>query len=173
MKQQNASAPDLAAFVARFGGVYEHAPWVAEQAYRSARDLADAAAIAAVFAACVDAASDDAKLALIRAHPDLAGRAAVRGDLTADSADEQSSAGIDRCSPEEFGRFEQCNTRYKKKFGFPFVMAVRDSNRHEILAAFERRLSNSRDAEFAQAIAEIHKIARLRFEKLFAESTAA
>jgi OHCU decarboxylase len=172
MKLQNASAPDLAAFVERYGDVYEHSPWVAEQAYRDIRNLADAAAIAEVFAACVDAISDDAKLALIRAHPDLAGRAAVRGDLTADSTDEQASAGIDRCTPEEFRRFEQCNVQYKEKFGFPFVMAVRNSNRHEILAAFQRRISNSHDAEFAQAIAEIHKIARLRLEKLFAESTA-
>jgi 2-oxo-4-hydroxy-4-carboxy-5-ureidoimidazoline decarboxylase len=99
---------------------------------------------------------------LIKAHPDLAGRAAIAGELTEASNEEQASAGIDQCSPEEFARFQDLNERYKAKFDFPFVMAVRKSNRHEILVAFETRLSNDPDDEFEQAIAEIHKIARLR-----------
>ncbi len=167
------SAQSLAAFVARYGGVYEHSPWVAEQGFAAVSDPAGAGELAAIFAACVDRADAETRLGLIRAHPDLAGRAAVRGELTGDSTDEQASAGINQCSPEEFRRFLDFNDRYRKKFGFPFVMAVRNSNRHEILAAFERRLLNDREQEFAQAIKEIHKIARLRLELLFKESNAA
>jgi 2-oxo-4-hydroxy-4-carboxy-5-ureidoimidazoline decarboxylase len=163
----------LSAFVARYGGVYEHSPWVAEQSFAAVSDNSGAAELAATFAACVDRTDSETKLALIRAHPDLAGRAAVRGELTGDSTDEQASAGINQCSPEEFRRFQEFNERYRKKFGFPFVMAVRNSNRHEILAAFERRLRNDRELEFAQAIGEIHKIARMRLESLFRESNAA
>jgi 2-oxo-4-hydroxy-4-carboxy-5-ureidoimidazoline decarboxylase len=167
------SSQNLAAFVARYGGVYEHSPWVAEQSFAAVSERAGAEELATTFAACVDRADAETRRALIRAHPDLAGRAAVRGELTGESTDEQASAGINQCSPEEFRRFQDFNDRYRKKFGFPFVMAVRNSNRHEILAAFERRLRNDREQEFAQAIGEIHKIARMRLEALFRESNAA
>lgn len=170
-KRTNASE-----FVARFGSVYEHSPWVAEQCFADAHELADPEGIAAVFAAGVDRADRATKLALIRAHPDLAGRAAarnvVRGELTEASSAEQASAGIDQCSPEELQRFHECNERYKDKFGFPFVMAVRNSNRHEILAAFENRLQHDREQEFDRAIGEIHKIARLRLLKMFEDTSA-
>lgn len=106
----------------------------------------------------------DRKLKLIRAHPDLAGKAAIAGELTQESSDEQKSAGIDRCTPGEYDRFQSLNAEYKSRFGFPFVMAVRNSNRGEILEAFARRLENDSDAELAIAIAEIHKIARMRLE---------
>ena len=152
-------------FVERYGGIYEHSPWVAEQCYPQ---VDDAKNLADVFAACVDAAEYDARLMLIRAHPDLAGRAAVAGELTVESTSEQASAGIAQCTPEEFDRFVSFNDRYKKKFGFPFVMAVRNSNRHEILAAFEHRIENDEADEFATAMFEIHKIARLRLEALSA-----
>lgn len=161
-----ASSPDREAFVRRYGGVYERSPWVAEQAFEEAAGVGDTARLAEIFAACVDRAGDDMKLALIRAHPDLAGRAAIRGELTAESTAEQSSAGIDQCTKDEFEQFQTLNRRYRDKFGFPFVMAVRGSNRHDILAAFERRLANNGDAEVAAAIREIHKIARLRLEAM-------
>lgn len=155
-----------AAFIRRYGGIYEHSPWVAERAWEDASGMEDADRLAEIFARQVDAADDDVKLALIRAHPDLAGRAAVAGgkneELTAASREEQHNAGIDQCTAEEFARFQDLNARYKQKFQFPFVMAVRNSNRHEILKAFEERLGNNADAEFATAIREIHKIARLR-----------
>jgi OHCU decarboxylase len=170
---KSGSSRDLSAFVERYGGVYEHSPWVAEQSFAALPEHSGAAELAAAFAACVDRADAETRLALIRAHPDLAGRAAVRGELTEDSTGEQASAGINQCTPEEFRRFQDFNDRYRKKFGFPFVMAVRNSNRHEILAAFERRLRNDREQEFAQAIHEIHKIARMRLETLFRESNAA
>lgn len=160
------SVVDKQAFVQRYGGIYEHSPWVAEEAWDRMCEPEEEGSVADVMAKSVDKASDEKKLELIRAHPDLAGRAAVSGTLTAESGDEQASAGIDRCTPEEFERFQEYNAQYKEKFGFPFVMAVRNSNRHSILAAFKERLQNDPDIEFARAIAEIHKIARLRLEAL-------
>ncbi len=149
-------------FVARFGGVYEHSPWVAEEAAQVLDGVSDMERVAAVMADCVDNASRERQLALIRAHPDLAGKAQIAGELTADSTSEQASAGLDRCTAEEHARFQSLNTAYHDKFGFPFVMAVRDSSRQEILAAFEGRLHNDTETEFETALAEIHKIARLR-----------
>jgi len=149
-------------FVTRYGGIYEHSDWVAEETADEGCLVDNADDLADLFAECVDNASYDRRLALIKAHPDLAGRASIAGELTEASNAEQASAGIDQCTPEEFARFQDLNERYKAKFGFPFVMAVRNSNRHEILAAFEARLSNDLDDEFEHAIAEIHKIARLR-----------
>ena len=152
-------------FVSRYGGIYEHSAWVAEACYESGREL-PIAELAPLFRACVDAASRERKLELIRAHPDLAGKAAVAGELTAASTGEQASAGIDRCTEEEYARFQALNDRYREKFGFPFVMAVRHSNRHAILAAFETRVENDRDTEFETAINEIHEIARMRLDTL-------
>ncbi len=157
---------DRHAFVARYGGIYEHSPWVAECAWERLSEASNELSIGEALAQCVDEAAAADRLALIRAHPDLAGRAAVQGELTAASSGEQSSAGIDRCTPEEFARFQDLNKRYKEKFGFPFVMAVRNSNRYSILSAFEERLQNDQDIEFARAIKEIHKIARLRLDAL-------
>ena len=154
------------AFVLRYGGVYEHSPWVAERAFPKAAGVTDPERLAEVMAAEVDRAAREEKLELIRAHPDLAGRAAVTGQLGRESTAEQASAGIDRCTPQEYERFHSLNDRYREKFGFPFVMAVRGSNRHAILAGFEERLGNDRATEFERAIAEIHKIARLRLEAM-------
>jgi OHCU decarboxylase len=103
---------------------------------------------------------------LIRAHPDLAGKAQIAGELTADSTSEQASAGLDQCSIEEYERFQSLNEAYRDKFGFPFVMAVRNSSLAEILDAFGGRLENDPDVEFETALAEIHKIARLRLEAM-------
>jgi 2-oxo-4-hydroxy-4-carboxy-5-ureidoimidazoline decarboxylase len=160
----DATAPDREAFLRLYGGVYERSPWVAERSYEHARGIHDPERLADIFARSVDQADKDTQLALIRAHPDLADRAAIAGELGAASSEEQQSAGIDRCTPEEFKRFKDLNRRYKDKFGFPFVMAVRRSSREEILAAFEARLGNTCDAEFDKAIAEIHKIAKLRLQ---------
>lgn len=155
-------------FVEMFGGIYEHSPWVARDTRRRGLDERHdtVEGLAEVLAATVDAADDDVKLALIRAHPDLAGRAAVRGELGEASSREQAGAGIDQCSPEEYERFQSLNEAYKRRFGFPFVMAVKGSGRHAILAAFEERLGNDAAAEFDRAIAEIHRIARLRLGEL-------
>ena len=154
-------------FVHRFGGVYEHSPWVAESCWEKGRLAETAAELAEIMSAVVNQAEISKRLTLIRAHPDLAGRLAVAGELTAASTDEQASAGLDQCSAEEFATLQRLNQAYKDKFSFPFVMAVKNSDRHKIMAAFEARLGNSYDTEFDQAIFEIHKIARLRLEQLF------
>ena len=153
-------------FVRRYGGIYEHSQWVAEAAAQLVDDSADVDVIARVMADCVDNASRARQLELIRAHPDLAGKAAVAGELTDDSVSEQASAGLDRCTPEEYARFQALNTAYRRKFGFPFVMAVRNCTREQILAAFESRLENDYDAEFENALIEIHRIARMRLVAL-------
>lgn len=153
-------------FVARYGGIYEKSSWVAQETFDDDVDPADTALLAELFAECVDNASHERRLALIRAHPDLAGRAAIAGVLTEESIEEQASAGIDQCTPGEFARFQDLNNRYKMKFGFPFIMAVRGSNRKAILDAFEERLKNDPREEFERAISEIHKIASLRLEAI-------
>ncbi len=149
-------------FISLYGGIYEHSPWVAECVAPEAGGIRDADEIADLMAECVDNASPERQLALIRAHPDLAGKAQVAGELTAESTAEQASAGLDRCSKVEYERFHALNAAYKEKFGFPFVMAVRGSTRDEILEAFSARLQNDYDLEFETALTEIHKIARLR-----------
>lgn len=155
-------------FIDRYGGIYEHSPWVAAELWerRSRSGLNLMEDLAAEMEEVVSAAGPERQLALIRAHPDLAGKAAVRDELTSESRSEQASAGIDKCSAEEFERFQHCNSAYKSKFEFPFVMAVRGSNRGEILTAFERRLKNDYETEFSRALVEIHKIARLRLKTL-------
>jgi OHCU decarboxylase len=156
---------ERARFIELFGGVFEHAPWIAEQAF-AAGPFHD---IDALHGAMVDAmrrAPGARQLALIRAHPDLAGRAASAGDLTAASSAEQTSAGLDRCTPEEFARFRELNDSYKRKFGFPFILAVKGKTRAEVLAGFERRLGNAPEAEFDEALDQIARIARLRLEDL-------
>lgn len=153
-------------FIARYGAIYEHSPWVAEQVALFAADVADKDRIAELMADCVDNADTERQLALIRAHPDLAGKLQVAGELTADSTDEQARAGLDQCSKVEYERFQALNEAYKEKFGFPFVMAVRNSNRADILEAFSSRLQNDYDAEFETALTEIHKIARLRIDAM-------
>lgn len=153
-------------FVQHYGGIYEHSPWVAREAAAEAADCGSVECIAEIMADCVDNASSERQLALIRAHPDLAGKAQIAGELTADSSEEQARAGLDRCSAEEYKRFQDLNDRYLQKFGFPFVMAVRDSSRAQILAAFESRLANDPRVEFETALTEIHKIARLRLRAM-------
>lgn len=156
-------------FVQQFGDLYEHSPWVAERTFKNGvgpqHNSLDA--LSEALARSLSRASHDEKLALIRAHPDLAGKAAARGELTDDSNLEQSSAGLDQCSTDELQRFHQLNNDYKSKFDFPFIMAVKDSNRHLILAAFEKRLNNSVETEFDTAIMEINKIAKLRLSSFF------
>jgi len=155
-------------FLAVFGGVYEHSPWIAERVYDAGLTAAHdhLNGLHAAMAAVVDAAGPECKLALLRAHPDLAGRHAIQGALTADSTAEQASAGLDQCTPEEFARFRRLNEAYRAKFGFPFILAVKGRRRAEILEEFERRLQNDPAQEFATALAEVHKIARLRLHAL-------
>ncbi len=154
-------------FIDRYGGIYEHSPWVAERVKLLLGDtVAGTELLVSLMADCVDNAALETQLELIRAHPDLAGKAQVARELTADSTEEQSRAGLDQCTADEFEQFQTLNTSYKQKFGFPFIMAVRESNRTEILDAFASRLENDYSAEFETALQEIHKIARLRLTAL-------
>ncbi|SEQ40220.1 OHCU decarboxylase [Pseudomonas sp. NFACC02] len=155
-------------FVNAFAGIYEHSPWVAEKAYDLGQgsDLDDIETLHARMSDILLSADHATQLALINAHPDLAGKADVQGQLTEASTNEQAGAGIHQCTAEEFARFTELNDAYKTKFAFPFIMAVKGSNRHQILAAFETRIHNSTDVEFACALAEINKIAMFRLQTL-------
>lgn len=161
---------DRDAFLAAFGGIYEDSPWIAATVYERGLGAVEdtPAGLAAAMAAVVAESGEAAQRALIAAHPDLAGRAAVAGDLTAASRAEQAGAGLDRCSPREFARFQALNEAYRAKFGFPFILAVAGRSRGDILAAFEARLGNDRAAEFAEALRQIDRIARLRLEAMAA-----
>jgi 2-oxo-4-hydroxy-4-carboxy-5-ureidoimidazoline decarboxylase len=147
-------------FIARFGDVAEHSPWVARNA-AGARPFASREAIVAAFRGAVMAASEAAQLALVRAHPDLAARA----KLTDDSSREQAAAGLDGLGAEDFARFNQFNNHYKAKFDFPFIFAVRGATKDMILASFAERLSNGRDDEFAMALDQVCRIFRFRIEE--------
>ena len=145
--------------------MFEHAPWVAEQAF-DAGPFPSAEALYAVMVDAMRRAPRTRQLALIRGHPDLAGRAAIRGELTAASSAEQASAGLDQCTPTEFERFRELNDKYKKKFDFPFILAVKGRTRQQILATFEQRLHNSLEDEFDEALNQIAHIAQLRLGEL-------
>jgi OHCU decarboxylase len=155
-------------FVERFGGVYEHSRWVAEAAYDAGLSASEdgAEGLARAMARAMAGGGEAAKRALIAAHPDLAGKLALAETLTAESTHEQASAGLDRLSPEELGRFTALNAAYRARFGFPFVMAVKGKSKNEIRAAFERRLDHDEAAEFAAALAEIDSIASLRLKEI-------
>jgi OHCU decarboxylase len=155
-------------FTERFGGVYEHSPWVAERAWKAGitEKHDEVEELARLMANIVAAASEAEKRALIQAHPDLAGKAAIQGELTAASTSEQAGAGLDNCTAEELEAFQQYNKAYREKFGFPFIMAVKNSDRHKILAGFEARLKNTVEEEFARALSEIDKIAGFRLAEL-------
>ena len=156
------------AFVEAFADIYEHSPWVAEKAWDLGLD-ASVDQIERLHQRMSDillSADHASQLALINAHPDLAGKAAVQGQLTEASTHEQAGAGIHQCTAEEFQRFTELNEAYKAKFKFPFIMAVKGSDRHQILAAFETRIHNPAAAEFNCALAEINKIALFRLLQL-------
>jgi len=143
-------------FLARYGGVYEHSPWVAEGCWPPPQDLP------AAMRAVVDAAPRERKLALIRAHPELASRT----KMAEASVKEQAGVGLDQCTPEEFEAFQRLNAAYNARFGFPFIYAVKGATRAQILAAFEARLGNDPETEFETAIAQIHRIAGFRLADL-------
>ena len=152
-------------FVKVLGGIYEHSPWFAQAAAQQ-RPFSDMAELAAALRRAVDDAGREAQLKLVRAHPELAGKAAVRGELTAESTREQAGAGLDQCTPEEFQRLQNLNASYNQKFGFPFILAVRGYDRHGIIDAFARRLDNAPDVELQTCINQIHRIAQFRLNDL-------
>jgi OHCU decarboxylase len=155
-------------FVERFGGVYEHSPWVAGAAFDAGLGSeADAAAgLASAMARAMLKGDETAKRALINAHPDLAGRLALAKTLTVESTSEQAGAGLDLLTREELGKFTALNDSYRARFGFPFIMAVKGRTKDDILAAFEQRLKHETQREFETALAEINKIAALRLKDI-------
>lgn len=154
-------------FIARLGHLFEHSPWVAADAWVR-RPFRDAAHLEAELIAAMRAAPPDRQLELIRAHPDLAGRLAAAGQLTAESTREQASAGLDRLSPAELAGFQELNQRYRDKFGFPFVICARLNARDAIAAALRARLQHSALQEREAALAEIEQIAALRLRDVLA-----
>ncbi len=159
------NALDEAAFVEKLGGVFEHSPWVARRAFE-ARPFASLEALHAAMTDVVRRAGRDEQLALIRAHPELAGRAMVANALTADSTNEQSGAGLTRCSPAEYATLVELNARYNAKFGFPFILAVKGYDRVGVIAEFARRVNRKVEDEFAEALAQIARIASFRLRAM-------
>jgi OHCU decarboxylase len=152
-------------FITAFGPVYEASPWVAEGVWPAVArgELDDQQALADAMRAVVDAAPHDQRLALIRAHPQLA----VAGRMAEASVQEQRGAGLDQCSPQELAEFHRLNAAYNERFGHPFIVAVKGLSRADILAAFTARLTNDAETEFATAMTQIHRIAGFRLAALF------
>ena len=163
------NAVSAAQFVAALESVWERSPWVPERTAAS-RPFRSGLELHAAMCAVVGSASVDDQLSLIRAHPELAGRAAIRGELTPDSTREQQGAGLDACTPEEFARLQKLNTAYRERFGFPFVLAVKGHNRESILRELERRVAHEMGEERATALREIGRIAAFRLEDLIEET---
>ncbi len=162
---QAVNGMDRDRFVATLGPVFEHSLWVAERVWPQ-RPFADAAALHAAMVAAVRAATAGEQVELLRAHPELAGKAARTGAMTEDSRREQGGVGLDRLDEAEFERFDRLNAAYRAKFGFPFIIAVRGRGKDEILAAFERRLDNDASAEVEAALQEVFAISGMRLERV-------
>jgi len=161
---------DTAAFVERLGGIYEHSPWIPERA-GARRPFASLAALKLALQDAVNLASEDEQLALLRAHPELAGKAAIAGELTAESTGEQAASGLDRCSPDEYAALHELNAAYNARFGFPFILAVKGPTgkgltRQAIIATFRRRLGNQPQDEMMEGLRQVHRIAEIRLNAL-------
>lgn len=160
------NALDRASFVAAVGGIFEHSPWVAEAVWRK-RPFASLDTLHNAMVDHVRAQPPAAQIALLRAHPELAGREARFGAMTRDSVAEQGAAGLDRVGDAEAARFDTLNRAYRDKFGFPFIIAVRDHSCASILAEFEKRLANDMESEIAKALEQVFRITWLRLERSF------
>jgi 2-oxo-4-hydroxy-4-carboxy-5-ureidoimidazoline decarboxylase len=164
------NAADRESFTSALGHLFEHSPWVAAEAW-PARPFRDASDLHAKLCAAMRAGSREQHAALIRAHPDLAGRLARLGQLTAESTREQAGAGLDALTPEERATFEKLNRTYRGRFRFPFIICARLSSKAEIVAAMQLRINNPPEIEFQTALAEIEKIAELRLKDFLARES--
>ena len=158
---------DRAGFTAALGHLFEHSPWVAEETWLR-RPFRDADHLHAELCATMRDATPERQLALIHAHPDLAGRLALQNQLTPESTREQASAGLNHLTADELSRFQQLNDAYRARFGFPFIICARLNARAAILVAMKTRISHDPSEEHAAALGEIEKIARLRLDDLLA-----
>jgi N-carbamoyl-L-amino-acid hydrolase len=161
---------DTAAFVDTLRGIYEHSPWIPERA-AARRPFSSLAALKRALQEAVTGAAEDEQLSLLRAHPELAGKAAIAGALTAESTGEQAASGLNRCSPDEYALLHRLNAAYNDRFGFPFILAVKGPTgqgltRQAIIATFERRLKNRKQDEMAEALRQVHRIAEIRLNDL-------
>jgi OHCU decarboxylase len=161
MRISELNGPDREGFVKTIGHVYEDSPWVAERAWQL-RPFGSLDQLCEGMNAIVLSAAHEEQLALLRAHPDLGTRARIGESSTR----EQTGAGLDRLTPDEYARLLQLNTEYKEKFGFPFLYAVKGSDKHRILRALETRLASTLEAEFSEALTQVFRIARFRLEEI-------
>jgi 2-oxo-4-hydroxy-4-carboxy-5-ureidoimidazoline decarboxylase len=159
------NAMDLTAFVLKFGGIFEKTPWIAEKAWER-RPFASVDEMHAAMVAVARNAPATVQLALLQSHPDLAGKEAQAGTMTASSVAEQASAGLNALSPSEMTELSSLNAAYKAKFGFPFIIAVRMHTKEGIFLEFRRRLQNDTQTEFANDLQNVYIITRLRLNKL-------
>ena len=157
------NAFDAAEFIARFGDVAEDSSWAAAAAFES-RPFIDREALVEAFTGAVRGGPRRRQLALLRAHPDLAGRAALAGDVAEESRREQTEAGLDRLTADELVRFQDLNARYRARFGFPFIFAVKGATKDAVLAAFDARIDNEAEVERVAALANVERIVRFRIE---------
>lgn len=155
-------------FVRMVGPVFEHSPLIAEIAWER-KPFANVMGLHNALCEVVENSDGEKQLGLIRAHPDLVGRAALAGTLTRESTGEQAAAGLNQLSPEEIRLFQKHNAAYKEKFGFPFVICARLNKKEAILSGFERRIKNTKEQEVKTALEEIFKIAELRLRDLINE----
>ncbi|MDB6084864.1 MAG: uraD [Gammaproteobacteria bacterium] len=169
---QRVNAVPVADFVAALASVFEHSPWVPERVAVS-RPFASGIALHRAMCEVVMQAGEAQQLALIRAHPELAGRAAIRGDLTSASISEQKGAGLSACTPDEYRRLQSLNAAYRSRFGFPFVLAVKGHTPQSVIATLEQRVTHSEDEERSVALREIFRIAHFRLTDLVAEPLGA
>ncbi len=158
------STLDLQTFLRLYGGIYEHSAWIAEGAFaqKAGKNLDTVTGLHGAMKTTLSASDEGANMKLICAHPDLAGKLAIKEELTAESKSEQQGAGLDRCTTDEFKEFQTLNSSYKAKFGFPFIIAVKGLDRHDILSGFRARINNDRETEFNTAIQQINRIAHFR-----------
>jgi OHCU decarboxylase len=162
------NALDRASFTRALGSVFEGPPWMVEQAW-DARPFVSVAALYRAVCDVMYAAPVERQVALLRAHPDLVGRAALAGTLSRESTAEQAAAGLDRLTPDEIATFQRSNAAYQERFDFPFVICARENKKESILAGFAARLGNTREQELATGLGEVAKIASLRLRDLVAD----
>ena len=160
---------DREQFIAEFGGIFEHSDWIADRAWdlEGGPTHDSAQGVHSLLARVFRSASEDERLGVLNAHPDLAGKLAAAKRLTAESTAEQASVGLDALTDDERAAFTALNSAYTTKFGFPFIIAVRDNTKASILEAFKRRLENDRTTEFAEACRQVERIAELRLIEKF------
>ncbi|MEL0624125.1 2-oxo-4-hydroxy-4-carboxy-5-ureidoimidazoline decarboxylase [Marinomonas arenicola] len=155
-------------FIQHYKDIYEHSSWVANAAWQHIQrcprvaDFDRRSALQALLYEIVESRDYEVKLALLRSHPDLAGKAALSGELTPSSTSEQAGVGLDQCTPAELARFTEYNNAYKAAFDFPFIMAVKGATKAQVLSAFESRINNNASQEFQTAMSQVHKIAAFR-----------